>query len=97
MIKRMLKSLDCPVDRIDFETIKAIGSGGQYLTHPSTFKHSRTEFYVPDLLQRDNYTTWLNMGRKGLLEVAEKKVIERLEKWEKPDIDPEIERNLNPI
>jgi len=58
----MLKPLEITDERIDFETIKSVGCGGEYLTHPKTFKHCRTEFYVPDLLQRNDYSTWTKNG-----------------------------------
>lgn len=94
MLKRMLKPLEITDERIDFESIKSVGCGGEYLTHPKTFKHCRTEFYVPDLLQRNDYSTWSKNGKKQLADVAEKKISQRLEQWEKPQIDPDMESRL---
>lgn len=94
MLRRMMKPLEITDERIDIETIKSVGCGGEYLTHPQTFKHCRTEFYMPDLHQRNDYLSWVNQGKKELSEIAEQKVIKRLEQWEKPHIDPEIEKQL---
>lgn len=97
MLKRMLKPLEITDERIDFETIKSVGCGGEYLTHPMTFKHCRTEFYVPDLLQRNDYSTWTKKGKQELADVAEKKVSQRLEQWEKPQIDPDMESDRKSV
>ena len=94
MLRRMMKPLEITDERIDIETIKSVGCGGDYLTHFQTFKHCRTEFYIPDLHQRNNYSSWVNQGKKELPEIAEQKVIKRLEQWEKPDIDPDIEEQM---
>jgi len=94
MLRRMLKPLEITDERIDFSTIKSVGCGGEYLTHPKTFKHCRTEFYMPDLLQRHDYSTWTNSGRKELNDLAQEKVTQRLEAWKKPEIDPGVESRL---
>lgn len=94
MLRRMIKPLEITDERIDFETIKSVGCGGEYLTHSQTFKYFKTEFYMPDLHQRSDYSTWINQGKTKLPGVAEQKLTQRLELWKKPDIDPGMESRL---
>ena len=94
MILNMLKPLALTDDSIDTDVIKDVGIGGQYLTHPKTFKLCRTEFFMPTLMSRKNSDAWTKDGKKHIDQVAEDKVAQRLASYEKPDIDPKIEKQL---
>jgi trimethylamine--corrinoid protein Co-methyltransferase len=95
MLRRMLKPLNVTDERIDLDSIKSVGIGGEYLTHPKTFEHCRTEFFLPDLMVRKDFVTWKNAGKKRLDETATNLLKKRLEEYKKPDIDPGIERDLS--
>ncbi len=95
MLRRMLQPMNVTDERIDFDAIKTVGPGGEYLTHPSTFKHCRSEFYMPLLHQRNDYSTWVSKGRPELSDIAEEKVKARLEGYQKPEIDEDLEKRLD--
>ena len=40
MLRRVVTTMDVTMESIDVETIKSVGSDGNYLTHPSTFANS---------------------------------------------------------
>ena len=90
----MIKPLALTDESIDIDIIKDVGIGGQYLTHPKTFKLCRTEFYMPGLMSRMNSDSWVKAGKQRIDQVAEDKVTQRLASYEKPEIDPEIEKKL---
>ena len=94
MLQRMLKSIEVTDDRIDLDSIKSVGIGKEYLTHPKTLAHCRTEFYLSDLMSRDDFTTWSSKGKKllseRLLEIFQK----RMDEYVQPDIAPEIVKDL---
>jgi len=94
MVQNMIKPLALTDESIDIDIIKEVGIGGQYLTHPKTFKLCRTEFYMPTLMSRMNSDSWAKAGKQRIDQVAEDKVTQRLASYEKPDIDPEIEKKL---
>lgn len=94
MVRQMLKPIEISDESIDIDMICTTGPGGQYLTHPKTFKLCRTEFFLPDLMSRANYDSWSAGGKKKIHEVADDKVSQRLATYEKPDIDPSIEHDL---
>lgn len=94
MIRSMIKPLALTDESIDLDMIKTVGIGGQYLTHPKTFQLCRTEFYMPGLMSRKNVDAWTKDGKKRIDQVAEDKVSQRLAAYEKPEIDPEIEKKL---
>ena len=94
MIRAMQKPLALTDETIDLDIIKAVGIGGQYLTHPKTFKLCRSEFFMPRLMNRTNTESWIKGGKKTIDTIAEEKLIQRLASYEKPDIDPDIEKAL---
>ena len=94
MIRSMQKPLALTDETIDLDIIKQVGIGGQYLTHPKTFQLCRTEFYMPTLMSRMNPESWIKAGRRSIDTVAEEKVAQRLGTYEKPEINPDIEKAL---
>ena len=95
MLRRMLRPLNVTDERIDFDTIKSVGIGGEYLTHPSTFEHCRTEFFLPDVMIRDDFETWQNGGKKRADERVMDIFNERIAQYKRPEIDSGIERDLS--
>jgi len=94
MIRRALTPMELTDETIDLETIKAVGSGGEYLTRPKTLQRFRTEFFQAVLCNRKNYGRWLAAGGKRIDEKASELLAGRLATYEKPDIDPSIEKAL---
>lgn len=94
MVQNMFKPLALTDESIDIDVIKEVGIGGQYLTHPKTFQLCRTEFFMPTLMSRKNPDAWAKEGKKRIDQIAEDRVAQRLAAYEKPDIDPEIEKRL---
>ena len=94
MTRKMIQPVEASMESIDVDAIKSVGVGGQYLTHPKTFQLCRTEFYNPELMCRQNYESWVKDGAKKIDQTAAEKVNQRLATYEKPDIDPAIEKDL---
>ncbi len=94
MVRNMIRPLALTDETIDIDVIKEVGIGGQYLTHPKTFQLCRTEFFMPTLMSRKNPDAWAKGGKKRVDQLAEDNVAQRLASYEKPEIDPEIEKQL---
>jgi trimethylamine--corrinoid protein Co-methyltransferase len=94
MLLRIYEPMKINSETIDLNTIKAVGIGGEYITHPTTFKHCRTEFFAPELCQRLDHAGWTSGGKKWMHEVAAQRLRQRLESFQKPAIDPGIESKL---
>jgi trimethylamine--corrinoid protein Co-methyltransferase len=92
-LRRVLKAMDINVESIDVDTIKSMGSDGNYLTHPTTFKHCRS-LYQPYLFTRDDYQTWATRGARRVADQTQSILEKRLQGYEKPPIDPGLEREL---
>lgn len=95
MLRRMLKSIDVTDERLDLDAIKSVGIGQEYLTHPKTLAHCRTEFYLSDLMSRDDFTTWDSKGKKLLTERLSEILEKRINEYVQPDIAPQVVKDLN--
>jgi len=93
MLRRVLTTADISVESIDVNTIKSVGSDGNYLVHPTTFKHCR-ELYRPELFTRDDYQKWYNNGARRASDVAAEMLPQRLAGYTKPPIDEGLEQAL---
>jgi len=94
MVRRMLKPIDVTDERLNLDTIKSVGIGNEFLTHPDTLAHCRTEFYKSDVMSREDFTTWQEKGGQTLPDRLLKKYEKRLQEYRQPDIDPGIEKDL---
>ncbi|BBO66263.1 trimethylamine methyltransferase [Desulfosarcina alkanivorans] len=92
-LRRVLTAMDVNVESIDVATIKSLGSDGNYLTHPTTFKHCRS-LYQPRLFTRDDYQAWERKGARCVADHTERMLADRLATYEKPPIDEGLEAAL---
>jgi trimethylamine--corrinoid protein Co-methyltransferase len=81
-------------ESIDLEFIKDVGIGGNYLTHPKTYEQCRTAFYLSNLVNRRGFSGWREDGAKHINDRATEIFNERMSKYRKPDIDPQLEKDL---
>jgi trimethylamine---corrinoid protein Co-methyltransferase len=93
-IRRIVKPLEVTDATIAMDQIKRAGIGGAYLTFPETFSQFKKEFFIPKLAVRGGYEIWHKNGKKQIREQAAKCKEHRLLSYEKPDIDPDIEKQL---
>jgi len=95
MVKRMLKPITISDESIDLEMIKEVGIRGEYLTHHNTLDLFRNEHFQSTLFNRLGYNEWEAAGEQSLFERAVEIVKNRIESYEKPDIDRTIEKQLS--
>ena len=92
-IRKILKPLTITNETIDVKTIKDLGIGGQYLTHPKTFQQFKN-LSQPDLFTRDDYQKWSEKGCQPIDRVANEFLKKRLNRYEKPFLDSHVEKAL---
>ncbi len=94
MVKKLLTPIKITEDTIDFDMIKNVGIGGEYLTQPKTAQLCRKAFFLPHLMCKDSYARWEQSGKQRIDETASLYLTERLAKYTKPDIDEGVEQAL---
>jgi trimethylamine--corrinoid protein Co-methyltransferase len=94
MVKKLLTPIEITDESIDFNMIKDVGIGGQFLTQPSTVKLCRKAFFMPRLLCRETYAGWESSGKRRVDETASHYLSNRLSQYTKPPIDEGVEKAL---
>lgn len=94
MIRNIITPVEVTDETIGMDQIKRAGIGGAYITFPETFKRCRTDLFMPDYATRGSYDAWKAQGKKRVHEKAHDALAKRLDAYERPDIDPALEKDL---
>lgn len=82
----------------DFEeamtAVREVGPGGHFLGTQHTLQHFQSAFYIPELLDNNNYEQWQLEGSTDANTRAIKKVKEMLASYQAPDLDPAVDEEL---
>ena len=60
------------------DTMIAVGPGGDYLQHPSTFQNCRS-LYMPEISDWNSFEDWKKAGERDVLRIAHEKCSRILE------------------
>jgi len=93
-IKKLIKPIEFSEDAFAMDMIKKLGTSGNYLIEPHTARRCRSEFFIPELNIRTLHSKWLEMEPRQMDQRASQLLKKRLSTYEKPDIDPLIEKDL---
>ncbi len=95
MCKRIKRGETITAEKLAMEAINQVGPGGEFLTHPHTFKHFRQEFYAPIMEERDNFDSWTRKGGMTMEQRANAKYKKILENYKEPEMDNSIRKELD--
>jgi trimethylamine--corrinoid protein Co-methyltransferase len=93
-VKKMIEPIELTDDAFALDIIKEMGTSGNYLMQDHTLDRCRTEFFIPDLGIRTIHTNWLKMEPRDITTRAGHLLENRLAGYEKPQIDPQLEKDL---
>jgi trimethylamine--corrinoid protein Co-methyltransferase len=93
-IKKLMQPVEFTDDTFSMDMIKELGTSGNYLMEMHTLKRCRSEFFIPDLNIRTIHNKWLEMEPRDSAERASGLLEKRFAEYEKPEIDPDIEKRL---
>ena len=95
IIKRGMEGVRVNEDTIAMEEIKKIVTTTRnFLGTKHSVKNIRKELFVPKLADRDRRGTWKKRGAKDIIQNANEKVEEILQKQMGPGLDPNVEKKL---
>ena len=75
-------------------TIRDVGPAGHYLGTQHTQDHFETAFFMPELLDNNNYEQWLEDGAKDAETRGREAAIAALEGYEPPPLDEAVDEAL---
>jgi len=95
MALRVLRGIDVDQDRLGLDVIEEVGPGNNFLTQQHTVNYSRSEeFYKPDVIDREDRTSWESQGSMDTREKARKRAGEILENSEENLLSEEVDRKI---
>ena len=92
MAKRIKTGVNVDAETMGLGVIDQVGPGGHFLTSPHTFQHFRSEFFMPDISERTGYDS---AAEQDIVSRANRKWKERLDRFQPPQLDPDIHRDLS--
>ena len=93
MVRSLFTPMDITVETVDLETIRLVGQGGEYLTHPKTFGQFK-DLFQPGLFNRKPHEKWLAAGGETIIDTAGKTLEQRLESYQAPPIDAGVQNAI---
>lgn len=94
MMKRILRGVLVDADHLALDVIDRVGPGGHYLADDHTLNFFRSEFWMPELIDRTNFDTWKENGSKSLGDRVHEKVLDLLENYRPKPMSPEVEQKI---
>lgn len=99
LAKMMLHTLQgVPVNDMTLavDVIKEMGIGKDYMAHPTTFEHMRSQSQV-ELIDRRTRDRWVDMGSKDAYQRAHDKMHEILDTYQPPQLSDEVLQKVRSI
>jgi trimethylamine--corrinoid protein Co-methyltransferase len=93
-MKKLIKPVELTQEAFAMDLIKQLGTSGNYLMEDHTLERCRDEFFIPDLSIQTIHSKWLEMHPKEVNSRAGRLLERRLARYEKPEMDPEVEKGL---
>jgi trimethylamine--corrinoid protein Co-methyltransferase len=98
MCKRLKDGVDMSEAKNYFDDIRDVKPGGHFLTQPSTLEACRSsEFFMPQLADRNSSDQWVALGRPDLYDKARQKVEEILASPQKNPLPDDVIGKLEDI
>jgi trimethylamine--corrinoid protein Co-methyltransferase len=94
MLWKLIKPVDVSAEEINVATFEEVGIGGEFMTQDTTIERCRTEYFDPELMTVSDFPSWEGTGKPLALDRSIDLRQRRIDMWEKPDIDPQIEKDL---
>jgi trimethylamine---corrinoid protein Co-methyltransferase len=96
-VKRVLRGVPVDAEHLALDVIERVGPGGHYLSDDHTLAHFRSQFWMPQLLDRSNWEVWQENGARPLRERVHGKVQDLIDNYQPAPIPDAVERTLERI
>jgi trimethylamine--corrinoid protein Co-methyltransferase len=93
-LKKLMKPVEFTDDAYAMDLIQALSTSGGYLLQMHTVNRCRDEFFRPDLSNQKMHNEWFEMNPRDIAQRAGMLINKRLMEYEKPEIDPNLEKDL---
>lgn len=95
IVRKVMQGIVVDDETVALDVIRAVGPGGNFLTHEHTRKYMR-EVWLPKLMDRRSYETWKEK-RDGAREWARERARHILATHQPEPLDPQLSREFDRI
>jgi trimethylamine--corrinoid protein Co-methyltransferase len=96
-IARLIRGEWADDETMALDVIEKVGPGKNFLAQRHTLTHMRTEFFMPNLVDRRSYDAWSQTGSKSMRDRAREKVKDILANHKVPPLDANAQKKLDAI
>ena len=93
-VKKLIAPVEFTREAFAMDLIKRLKTSGNYLVEDHTVDRCRTEFFIPDLSDRNNHENWLALELRDITTRASSLLAKRLAEYEKPQMGLKLEQQL---
>ena len=95
--KRVVRGFQLNTETLALDLIDTVGPAGHFLAEPHTVEHFRNEFWIPQLIDRDNFHNWEEKGKTTLLDRAKAEVKDILATHKPEPLDSKLIEHLETL
>jgi len=95
MVRHYRKGMQITPENLAFEVIENVGHTGNFLMEMHTVERCRSEFWEPELCDRQSVDKWMQSGRQDSIARAKLRWQALLAEYEDPPIDEKVLKQLN--
>ncbi len=95
MVRRSLQPVADDEDALAYDVIAQVGPGGNFLLEDHTLERCRTEFWLPDLCDRNGLSAWMAGQTPDLMQRIRQRCQHLLDAHQPPPLDNTIRRQLH--
>jgi len=95
--RRITRGIEVNEDTLAVDAIKRVGPNGHYLKDEHTRKYYKSEYWLPNLIDRTSYEDWALMGEKSFKDRTVARVQKMLAEYEQVPLKPETEKLIDKV
>lgn len=95
--KRVVKGFEISQETLALDLIDEVGPCGHFFSEPHTVRHFRKEFWLPELIDRENFQGWEQKGKTTLLDRVKAKVKRVVETHEPEPLEQRLFEHLQDL
>jgi trimethylamine--corrinoid protein Co-methyltransferase len=97
MVRHITRGIEVNEETLAVDVIDKVKPGGNFLEIEHTFKHYRSEFWFPKLMDRRNHGDWVEAGEKTLGDRVNDRLKNILATHTAPPLSEEVEEAIKEI
>jgi len=95
--RRITRGIEVNEDTLAVDAINRVGPNGHYLKDEHTMRYYKSEYWLPNLIDRTSYEDWVLMGEKSFKDRTFARVHKILSEHEPVPLKPETEKLIDKV